>query len=150
MEENANNNEQVKGKASKVIDHTKWVFKIGWGSGVALVGAIIVAVFFYVQNDGYKKTIDNQGATIKTLSTTVSTLEKSVSALESANQTYNNTIQAFMENPPSAMKAQLDAINMMINFYHGNHYQPPMNTTIVRDTIVKPNVSLPSIGGINH
>lgn len=107
----------------KLLNLEKIQFKINWASGVTLFAAIVAAVYFYVENQGYKAKINS----IPDLKKTINEQAKAISALESSNTTFNNTIQAFMANPPSAMKAEINALKMLINHYHpAHHYAPPI------------------------
>ena len=102
------------------FDKVKNIFTMNWATGSSLFALLVVCAWFYVNNQNLKSTIQDDKKTISNLSSAVNTLTVKVSNLEGANQTYNNVLKTFIDNPPGVLSLRIDNLEQKINLYLGN------------------------------
>ena len=96
------------------IDIKGTIFSFNWASGTILLAAIVGCIYFFTANKSLKNTIINLQSENKTLTKKQGELEIKVSKLEGSNETYNKTIQVFMENPPGQMNKRIEKLEEKI------------------------------------
>ena len=129
---------KLSNKLNGILNYKSWTFKLNWASGVVLFAAITASVYFYVQNKAYKVKLDSLPA----LQAVLDEQSKSISALQSSNQTFNNIIKSFMDNPPKVLQTEIDNLSLredkMEQFYHGTGFVPQAQPISEPPTSKKP------------
>src|SRR3990167_4451167 len=91
---------------NKLMDYKNYSFKLNWSSGVVLVSAIVGCLYFFNENKSLKGKLDK----LPILEETIKTLENAISGLKSSNETFNNIIKSFMDNPPSSLRKDIEEL----------------------------------------
>jgi len=104
---------------NKLMDYKNYSFKLNWSSGVVLVSAIVGCLYFFNENKSLKGKLDK----LPILEETIKTLENAISGLKSSNETFNNIIKSFMDNPPSSLRKDIEELRRDIDKYHNNNTQ---------------------------
>ena len=111
---------------NRLLAYKDTVFKVNYASGTVIVGCIAAVIYFYNDNKSLRGTVESQKVTNNQLVTTVGELTKSVSNLNGSMEIVKNTLNIFVENPPSIINMRLDAIEKRFNAMYGESRVPVM------------------------
>ena len=112
------------------IDLDNFQVKGKLGTIISLCIAIVAAIYFFIENKSLKEGRMEDQVSIKELREENKNLQGQLSVLEGWKSGVNNTIQMFMENPPSLMQGQLDELKDKVEQYHGQISRPRRPDTV--------------------